>query len=49
MYSSDVAGLRDALLAAGVEAGEIERPFYARGGEFRVVDPDGYVLMVTHT
>jgi catechol 2,3-dioxygenase-like lactoylglutathione lyase family enzyme len=49
LYSSDVAAFRESLLAAGVEAGPIQRPFYAPGGEFRVTDPDGYVLMVTHT
>jgi hypothetical protein len=49
VYSSDVSGFRDELIAAGVDAGEIARPFYAPGGEFRVTDPDGYVLMITHT
>lgn len=28
---------------------EIEYPFYAPRGEFRVKDPDRYALMVTHT
>ena len=49
LYSSDVAAFRESLVAAGVAAGPIQRPFYAPGGEFRVTDPDGYVLMVTHT
>jgi hypothetical protein len=49
VYCSDVEGLRNALLAAGVDAGPIQKPFWAPGGEFRVVDPDGYVLMITHT
>jgi hypothetical protein len=49
VYSSDVAGYRNVLIEAGVEAGPIKKPFYAPGGEFRVTDPDGYVLMVTHT
>ena len=31
---------------AGVAGGEIKSPFYAPRGEFRVEDPDGYVLMV---
>lgn len=48
-YCSDVAGFRSALIAAGVEAGPIATPFYNPRGEFRVTDPDGYVLMVTHT
>ena len=49
LYTADVAGFRDTLLRQGVEAGEITRPFYNPEGEFKVVDPDGYVLMVTHT
>jgi hypothetical protein len=30
----------------GIDVGEIEYPFYMPAGEFRVVDPDGYVLLV---
>jgi catechol 2,3-dioxygenase-like lactoylglutathione lyase family enzyme len=48
-YCPDVAAFRTALLDVGVEAGPITRPFYAPRGEFRVTDPDGYVLMITHT
>jgi catechol 2,3-dioxygenase-like lactoylglutathione lyase family enzyme len=49
LYCPNVAEFRRALLEAGLEAGPIAHPFYAPGGEFRVTDPDGYVLMVTHT
>ena len=49
VYCDDVAGFREQLTRAGVEAGPIRSPFYAPRGEFRVVDPDGYVLMITHT
>ena len=49
VYVPDVDGYRDQLIAAGVDASEVTRPFYAPRGEFRVTDPDGYVLMVTHT
>src|SRR5262245_23872143 len=49
VYCDDVNGLRRQLLEAGVEAGPVKHPFYAPRGEFRVVDPVGYVLMVTHT
>lgn len=49
VYCDDVVAYRAELLARGVAAGEIRHPFYAPRGEFRVVDPDGYVLMVTHT
>lgn len=49
VYCDDVAGLRRQLSEAGVEVGEITYPFYAPKGEFRVIDPDGYTLMVSHT
>ena len=45
-WAPDVQRLRDALAAAGVEVGEVTRPFYMPAGEFRVEDPDGYVLLV---
>jgi hypothetical protein len=46
LYSPDLAGLRARLLAAGIEAGEIEDGRPGPSEEMRVVDPDGYVLMV---
>jgi catechol 2,3-dioxygenase-like lactoylglutathione lyase family enzyme len=49
LYVDDVAAKRAELAAAGVTVGEIATPFYAPRGEFRVVDPDGYALMITHT
>jgi len=49
IYCDDVEGLRNHLLASGVKAGPIQTPFYAPSGEFRIEDPDGYVIMVTHT
>ena len=49
LYCDDVPATRDAIERAGVAVGEIAYPFYAPRGEFRVHDPDGYVLMVTHT
>ncbi len=49
LYCEDVPAYRAALQAQGVEVGEIQFPFYAPRGEFRVTDPDGFVLMVTHT
>jgi catechol 2,3-dioxygenase-like lactoylglutathione lyase family enzyme len=39
-WTPDVRRLHDELVAAGVEAGEVEHPFYMPSGEFRVVDPD---------
>jgi uncharacterized glyoxalase superfamily protein PhnB len=49
LYTPDVAAFRGELLEKGVQAGVVEYPFWAPRGEFRVEDPDGYVLMVTHT
>lgn len=48
LYGEDVAAMRAELVAAGVACGPIETPFYAPQGEFRVEDPDGYVLMFSH-
>jgi hypothetical protein len=49
LYCPDVPSFRAALQSEGVAVGEIQYPFYAPRGEFRVADPDGFVLMVTHT
>jgi catechol 2,3-dioxygenase-like lactoylglutathione lyase family enzyme len=49
LYVDDVAAKHAELLASGVTIGAIEYPFYAPHGEFRVTDPDGYALMITHT
>jgi hypothetical protein len=48
-YCDDVPALREYLIAEGIEAGPIQYPFFAPRGEFRIQDPDGYVIMVTHT
>jgi catechol 2,3-dioxygenase-like lactoylglutathione lyase family enzyme len=49
LYCDDVLGFQKQLLEDGLEAGEVTYPFYAPRGEFRVIDPDGYTLMVSHT
>ena len=49
VYTDDVASARDSLIAAGLNPGTIATPFYAPRGEFKLVDPDGYTVMVTHT
>ncbi len=49
IYCEDVPSFRAELQKKSVAVGEIEYPFYAPRGEFRVVDPDGYALMITHT
>ena len=46
LYAADLKSLRNALLAKGVNAGEIDYPDYLPNGEFRVQDPDGYTLMI---
>ena len=48
-YCDDVPALREHLTVEGIETGPIQYPFYAPRGEFRIQDPDGYVIMVTHT
>lgn len=49
LYYDDIAATHDALLRLGLPCGEMSYPFYCPKGEFRVLDPDGYVLMLTHT
>ena|SRR3970040_1663735 len=49
IYCEDVPCFRAELQESGVAVGENEYPFYAPRGEFRVKDPDGYDLMITHT
>jgi catechol 2,3-dioxygenase-like lactoylglutathione lyase family enzyme len=49
VYTEDVAAAHELLAEAGLNPGEIKTPFYAPRGEFQLVDPDGYILMVTHT
>jgi ketosteroid isomerase-like protein len=46
LYAHDLSALRDQLIAAGVPAGEIEDGTPGPREEMRVIDPDGYVLMV---
>ena len=45
-WSPNVRVLHTELRDAGIDVGEIEYPFYMPAGEFRTVDPDGYVLIV---
>ena len=48
LYFQDVVAKHAELKADGLAVGELRYPFYCPGGEFRVEDPDGYVLMCTH-
>lgn len=49
VYTEDVAAAHAELAEAGLNPGEIKKPFYSPQGEFQLLDPDGYVLMITHT
>lgn len=48
LYCEDVAKMHAQLSQAGHQPGPIARPFYNPRGEFRLTDPDGYVVMVAH-
>ena len=48
-YTEDVDAAHTALNEAGLGPGTITKPFYSPRGEFETVDPDGYIVMVTHT
>lgn len=49
LYTDDVAKAHASLKEVGIDPGEISNPFYSPRGEFKIVDPDGFVLMITHT
>jgi predicted enzyme related to lactoylglutathione lyase len=49
VYCDDVPSARADVMAAGIVADEICYPPYALKGEFAIEDPDGYVVMVSHT
>ena len=49
IYTDDVPAAWKSLAAAGLNPGEITTPFYSPRGEFELVDPDGYLLIVSHT
>lgn len=46
LYYDDIKQTRATLIGLGHDAGAIAYPFYMPGGEFRLHDPDGYVLML---
>jgi catechol 2,3-dioxygenase-like lactoylglutathione lyase family enzyme len=46
LYSSDLAALREQMLADGIDVGEIADGTPGPRREMRLTDPDGYVLMV---
>jgi predicted lactoylglutathione lyase len=48
MYTPNLAGLREQLLASGVAVPPIDYPGYLPSGKFNIVDPDGYHIEVVH-
>src|SRR5262245_24277174 len=49
LYARDLKATRELLLASGIAAGEICFPDYLPQGEFRILDPDGYMLMIAQS
>lgn len=49
LYFADIHAVHLALKAAGLDVGTMTYPFYCPKGEFRLIDPDGYCLILTHT
>ena len=47
MYTSDLPGLREQLLAGGVNVPAIKYPGYMPSGEIQFADPDGYAILVS--
>lgn len=48
MYTPDLTGLREHLVANGVGAPPIKHPPYMPSGEISISDPDGNVILVGH-
>ena len=48
MYTPDLAGSREHLLASGVKVPPIRYPEYMRSGDIQIGDPDGYAIFVSH-
>lgn len=46
LHVTDVVALRNRLTAAGLAPGPLSHPDHMPRGEFRLVDPDGYVLLI---
>ncbi len=49
LYANGVVAYREQLIARGLKPSELSYPPYARHGEFRIDDPDGYCLLVGDT
>jgi hypothetical protein len=48
VYCDDVQTLWTTLRQAGVEVGAIDYPSYHPEGQFRLADPDGFDISVSH-
>ena len=48
MYTPDLAGLREQLLASGVKVPAIRYPEYMPSGEIQLADPDGNFIVISH-
>lgn len=49
LYANGVAAYRESLIEQGLRPSELSYPPYAKHGEFRIDDPDGYCLLVGDT
>jgi hypothetical protein len=48
MYTPDLVGLREHLLANGVQGPPITYPEYMPSGQINISDPDGYRISINH-
>lgn len=46
MYTDDLTGLRSQLLEIGLKPSPIKHPAHMPAGEMRLIDPDGYVVLI---
>ena len=49
LYAQGVADYRERLISLGLKPSKLGFPPYAKHGEFRIDDPDGYCLLVGDT
>jgi catechol 2,3-dioxygenase-like lactoylglutathione lyase family enzyme len=48
MYTPELAGLREQLLAQRIDVSPIQHPEYMPSGEVNLRDPDGYSVVIGH-
>jgi catechol 2,3-dioxygenase-like lactoylglutathione lyase family enzyme len=49
LYYDAIEAVHSELASSGLHVGPLSYPFYSPKGEFRLMDPDGYCLMLAHT